>query len=104
MNQSIAQAHVRKETVTNTLALARALGQTRNVHQVQIGIYQLIGLNKCVDLGKTVIRHSAHANVGFVRAVRKLRNCRLRIRDAVEHRCFTGIGQTYYAAFQAHIV
>ena len=99
VDERVAETHVSQEAVADAGALAGTLGQTRNVHNIQVGKHQLVCLDKGVDIGKTLVRHGAHADVGLVGAIRKVRHLRLRVGDAVEHRGLARVRESDYAAF-----
>ena len=96
MDDGVHLAYVRKELVSQALAVARALDQPRYVHELHDGVRDLFGVVHLAEHFQTLVGHGDHAHVGLDRAERVVAGFGARFGYRVEQCGLAHVGQSHY--------
>ena len=95
VDDGVRPADVFEELVAESLPLARAADEPRDVHKLDDRRGLLLRLVERAQPLQPLIRHGNNADVRLDRAERIIRTLRPRIRQRVEQRRFSNIGQAH---------
>ena len=97
MNDGVRAADVREEFVAEALALARTLHEARDVHELDNGGREFLGVVHLREIIEPLVRYGDDADVRVDGAERVVRGFRARVRQCVEQRAFPNVGKPHDA-------
>ena len=95
VDNGVRHADVGEELVSQALALAGALHQTRDVHELDDGGGGFLGIIHFAELVQPGVRHGHHAHIGIDGAEGVIGALRAGVGNSVEQGRFPHVGQTH---------
>ena len=104
MNDGIGLANVGQKLITQTLALACALHQAGNVHNLDGGRHDALRVNEFGKFIEAFVRNGDYAHIGFDCTKWKVCRLSLSVRQTVEKRGLAHIRKPYDTTLKCHIL
>ena len=103
VDDGVALADVGQELVAQSFALAGALHQSGNVHNVTDGGHNASGVYQLGQFGQTLVGNAHLAHLGVDGAEGEIGSLRLCAAQTVKKGGLAYVGQSYDSSFQCHI-